>query len=803
MKDIRLTFTHYRLVHPLLTNLNMKNVLSPFTNYRLVRTLPDMLTMKKLLLAVLVVVGGVALSIGFSGCVTARQSETESLFKGAKWIQHPVPPYAQYPGMPVFRKKFFSTGGKITLAICGLGQYVATLNGKPLADREVLTSGWTLTEKTCLYDVWTPEARFGENVLEITLGNGFYNVPKTNRYAKLITDLRTPKLLVGGDVVSDETWETAFGDIIFSTVFGGDDKDARLTGKEEWGHVEITSSPGGELLPSTFHVRTFDTVEPVKIYELAPDRFIYDFGLNASYIPTFKVKGEEGASVKAIFAEWLVQGKDGGKPWIEDSACGGGSSCTYILRGDEAGETYTPPFFYRGYRYARVELTPAKKGGALPKLEAFTSKTIHADVRKAGSFECSVPLFNQIRDIIVRAQESNMVSVFTDCPHREKLGWQEQYNAHSDQIRWEWNADPVYAKGCRDMADSQTEKGLVPDIAPEFTLFPGGFRDSVEWGSSMILVPWQQYEWSGDTSLIQTYYPNMKAYFEYLVMRSRGGISHGGLGDWLSIPSNGGGAVKYTPSDLTSTAYFYKNARVMEACARMLNKPEDAEQFRKQADETLVAFNAKWWNEQKGYYASDSQASNAIAIDFGLATGKRAERAGKSIVADLASRGNNLTAGEVCYPYLLKALSAAGRNDVIYAMSMITDSPGFGYMIKFGETSLPETWNCARGLSHNHYMMGDIIDWYYSELAGIKRLSPGFKRVAIRPDFVKGVDWVKASYIPVGFDEPIEVAWTRKDKTVELSVAIPKGMEATIELPGKEAQPAPQGERTVVTFEVP
>lgn len=44
----------------------------------------------------------------------------------------------------------------------------------------------------------------------------------------------------------------------------------------------------------------------------------------------------------------------------------------------------------------------------------------------SGSFTCSNPLFNKIHTLIDWAVRSNTASVLTDCPHREKLGWQEE-----------------------------------------------------------------------------------------------------------------------------------------------------------------------------------------------------------------------------------------------------------------------------------------------------------------------------------------------------------------------------------------
>lgn len=88
-------------------------------------------------------------------------------------------------------------------------------------------------------------------------------------------------------------------------------------------------------------------------------------------------------------------------------------------------------------------------------------------------------------------------------PHREKLGWLEQIHLNGPSLRYEFDLAQLYTKIINDMADSQLEDGLVPDIAPEYAVFQGGFRDSPEWGSAFILGAWQQYEWTGDVEMLR------------------------------------------------------------------------------------------------------------------------------------------------------------------------------------------------------------------------------------------------------------------------------------------------------------
>src|SRR5690606_18795871 len=156
----------------------------------------------------------------------------------------------------------------------------------------------------------------------------------------------------------------------------------------------------------------------------------------------------------------------------------------------------------------------------------------------AGTFTCSNDLFNRINTLIKWAIKSNIQSVVTDCPHREKLSWLEQDYLMGNSIRYNLEIYQLYRKLVYDMIDAQTPDGLIPDIAPEFVVFEGGFRDSPEWGSAGVILPWLLYKWYGDTNIMRDAYPMMKKYVAYLESKSSGHILSHGLGDWFDYGPN-------------------------------------------------------------------------------------------------------------------------------------------------------------------------------------------------------------------------------------------------------------------------
>ena len=55
--------------------------------------------------------------------------------------------------------------------------------------------------------------------------------------------------------------------------------------------------------------------------------------------------------------------------------------------------------------------------------------------------------------------------------------------------------------------------------------------------------------------------------------------------------------------------------------------------------------------------------------------------------------------------------------------------PGHGFQLKFGATTLTEQWDPRQGSSWNHFMMGQIDEWFFNSLAGIRTVEgkPGMK----------------------------------------------------------------------------
>jgi hypothetical protein len=136
--------------------------------------------------------------------------------------------------------------------------------------------------------------------------------------------------------------------------------------------------------------------------------------------------------------------------------------------------------------------------------------------------------------------------------------------------------------------------------------------------------------------------------------------------------------------------------------------------------------------------------------------------------------------GEVCLQALLDALADGGHSDLIYS-TYNTDTSGYGLQVKQGKTSLTEGWN--GGASQDHFMFGQLNEWFFSHLGGIQNdpAGAGFAKIIIRPDVVGDLTEVKSSYNSIA--GKIVSEWKRVGSALTLHVVIPPNTTATVYVP--------------------
>ncbi len=336
------------------------------------------------------------------------------------------------------------------------------------------------------------------------------------------------------------------------------------------------------------------------------------------------------------------------------------------------------------------------------------------------------------------------------------------------------------------MIEAQLPSGLVPDIAPEFVPFDGGFRDSPEWGSAGVILPWLVFRWYGDRNAVMRAYPMMKKYAAYLGSRGAGHLLAHGLGDWFDLGPDPPGPSQLTPLGLTATAIYYHDLELLSKMAALLGYADEARAYRELADNVNEAFNREYYNPDAKSYATGSQTSNAMPLALGLVNKEDRPAVFQNLVSSIRTGGLALTAGDIGFHYLIQALADGGASELIAEMNSRSDVPGYGYQLAKGATSLTESWAAREDVSNNHMMLGHLMEWFYSGLAGIRQAedSVGYRRIVISPQPVDDIDWVEARYHSISGE--IRCSWKIMGNRFILETGIPVGSRALVYLPASE-----------------
>lgn len=696
----------------------------------------------------------------------------------------------------IFRKEFeikcLPEAARAYVAVGGL--FELEINGVKAGDHR-LDPMYTKFDRRTLYvthDV-TDLLKKGGNVIEITLGNGWYNhqargvwdferAPWRAR-PRFCMDLRI--CYPDGTeetVCTDETWQTALSSITYNNIYTAEQQDGRIR-PENWRGALPTSAPSGMIVSQQcVPIRDVDTLEAISVRKLAERRWLYDFGRNIAGTTELRIKGEAGDRFRTIHAERLTpdghadqsnidyfyHGDREGEPYQAD---------IFTLAGTGGTETFRQKFGYKGFRY--VEVIQEEGEEADMGSDALRAFFMHSDVEPRGSISSSDELLDKIWEACNASYLSNLYGYPTDCPQREKNGWTGDAHIAIETALYNFDGITVYEKWMNDHKDAQISSGVLPAIIPT-----GGWGhqwgNGVDWTSTVVLIPWNIYLFYGDDTLLRRMYDNIKAYVNYLDRRWPSGLTDWGLGDWIPIKSR-------ADKELTSSIYFHTDAFLTSRIAGILGHKEDEAHYGALAEKIRNAINDKFLNREEGIYASGLQTELCMPLFWNIVPedmkAKVAERLAQRVEAD-----GGLDVGLLGSKAILGALSDNGYSDLAYSLASRDTFPSWGYWIVNGATTFYENWiiEGCNDMSMNHIMFGEIGAWMYRNLGGIRPdpASPGFRNVILAPEAVKGLKHFEARH-----DSPygeIRSSWKRKGNKVTYHFHIPANATAEIRLKGSK-----------------
>lgn len=743
----------------------------------------------------------------------------------AKWINdgksgpQSLEEFYQDDSAPLFRHEFKVDKkiSKARLYITGLGYYEATINSKRVGDH-VLDPGWTNYSKRVLYSTFdvTDLITNGGNSIGVMLGNGWYNpLPMTMwGYLNLREHLTIgrPRFIAqlkieytDGTtqiVVSNDGWKTHAGPIVRNNIYLGEIYDARkeIDGWDTfgfddsaWRNVNIATAKIGKLQAQNQPpIKITGKLSPVKLTEPKQNVYIFDMGQNYSGWVILKVEADAGTQIKLRYGELLyedgtlngmtgVAGQIKGK--IKDGSLRGGlfapdtawQSDTYIAGGNGI-EYYTPRFTFHAFRYVEVTGYPGK-----PPIDAIKGLCLNSNLNKTGFFECSNKLFNDIQKITEWTFLSNVFSVQSDCPHRERFGYGGDIAVTTDAFIYNFDMSNFYSKAVRDFAEAAHPGGMLTDTAP----FVGIEFCGIGWALAHPLLLLELYQYYGNVSLIEEQYETARKWFELVISENDLIITHG-LSDHESLSP--------IPVPEMVTPLFYKSAKIMTKLAEVINRTEDAEKYKIFSERIKKAYLEKFLAKGTGKFAPNTQGSQSFALFTGIAQKDEINNAVSELVKNIDEHNGHLTTGIFGTKYSLDVLSKYGFAETAGMMVSQKSFPGWGNMLETGATTLWEHWEFSDNTySHNHPMFGSVSEWFYKWMAGIQAdpSAVGFDKIIIRPQIISNVNWVKAHYNSVR--GKIISEWQRDDNSFNLNITIPVNSTATIYLPAEDITEIQEG----------
>jgi alpha-L-rhamnosidase len=487
------------------------------------------------------------------------------------------------------------------------------------------------------------------------------------------------------------------------------------------------------------------------------------------------------------------------------------------------GETYTAYFAAAGFRYVQLSGLPA---GVVPTLKMLTAKRVHSNVRPAsdlqlppmpGSTFGTPNVLQRIHDMTVASQATNLWSIPTDCPQRERRGWLGDAQASADEANMNFDMQAFYEEFLFKIRDDQlrfngnhpTDTGALADVVPFDGI--GGNPGCPVWQVAYIVIARQMWKHYGDDVVhsLRVHYEGLKelmAWFDRHADKTDGLLVTSCYGDWMGFnPESGnGGSSKLTPRDSVTAFYHVLAMKYLGEIASAIGEDADAIALAARYSKGQAAYHARYWDASKGCYnpctgptchgtsSAGSQTTNSMALMLGAPPDDATAKAvAKQLMEDVVAFGNKTTTGVVGISFLFPALDQYGYGDAALSVLLNDAYPSIGHMAHQNMTTLCENLACtfhnAGGGSQNHIMLGGFDAWVLSSIGGldsaVNGTDSGWRHVISRVSPAAVTRVGHASYTKDTRFGAVTIKWSYAQTKLTIEYAVPVGVQLTMHSP--------------------
>ncbi len=735
-------------------------------------------------------------------------SDWKAMFVGPAWSE----PAEDLRRPARVRREFHISqdivSARLYLYAHGLAQ--AEINGVRVGDEE-LTPGWTSYHHRLRYasfDV-TDLVRSGDNAIGVWLADGWwrgrlaFEDGQRDRYGDDLAALGQLEVVTSDGtrhvIATDADWTAAYGPIRWSSLYDGEEFDARLDSRA-WsapGYDDPSATPvrvqplDASILvaPDGPPVRVTEELLPVSIERRGVGRYLLDFGQNHSGRLRITVNGPRGTIITLRHAEVLQDGE------LYTRTLRQAAATDRITLAGEGEVTWEPRFTVHGYRYAEISGWPGELGD-----EAVVSRVLHSDLERTGWFRASNPQIERLHENVLWSMRSNFVDLPTDCPQRdERLGWTGDIQVFTPTAAFLYDVTGFLGSWLRDLAAEQRDLGWLPLWIPYTPQGSWGEmpHDPVAvWGDVATLTPAVLYERTTDVELLRRQYDSAREWLRHCIERSVDGLVSGTmqLGDWLDPTAPPEDPLQAATSpELVATAYLAKSARAVAWMAQILGDTAEAQRVQKVADTVAAAFSDVYLDTGSPD-REDTQTAYALATVFELWPDDATRAAGTARLAQLVEEsGGKIATGFAGTPLMTEALTRSGHVEAAYRLLECTECPSWLYMVSMGATTIWERWdsmlpdgtvNPGEMTSFNHYALGSVADWLHRVVAGLAPAAPGYRQIEFAPRPGGSLTSAGATHMtPYG---EARIDWHLDGDDLEVEVLVPVGAHGTVRLPGSD-----------------
>lgn len=364
------------------------------------------------------------------------------------------------------------------------------------------------------------------------------------------------------------------------------------------------------------------------------------------------------------------------------------------------------------------------------------------------SFTCSDSILNQVWNMCKYSMKATTFAGYYVDGDRERIPYEA--DAYLNQLS-HYSVDNEYAIARKTIEYFFVSKPTWP----------------TEWQLHVAMMMYQDYMYTGNTEIIETYYERLKAKTLMALEVEDGFISiespkHNAdfllsLGfpdtttrlkdivDWPPESNSWGGVKKYMKGERDGyefkrintvvNGFYYHNMKIMAQFAAILNKPDEALDFDFKAAHVKKSINEQLFNEAKGYYVDgvgtehSSLHANMILMAFDIVPESRK----KKVIEHIKSKG--MACSVYGAQYLLEALYNAGEDIFAHELMSATHDRGWYNMIKIGSTISLEAWDMKYKINAdwNHAWGGAPANIIPRYLWGIQPKTAGFAVTTIKP----------------------------------------------------------------------